>query len=92
MISWTVKHATTVLLTVMAIAIFGTVSYISLPRESSPDIKIPVVLVTTPYPGASPADIEGLVSNPLENELAGLKNIKKLESTSSEGEYRLHRI
>lgn len=85
MISWTVQHATTVLLTVLAIAIFGTVSYISLPRESSPDIKIPLVLVTTPYPGASPSDIEGLVSNPLENELAGLKNIKKLESTSSEG-------
>ena len=60
-------------------------SVVHLLRESSPDIKIPVVLVTTPYPGASPADIEGVVSNPLENELAGLKNIKKLESTSSEG-------
>ena len=85
MIQWTVRHATTVLLAVLAIAIFGSISYCSLPRESSPDITIPVVMVTTPYPGASPSDIEGLVSNPLENELAALRNVKEMTSVSSEG-------
>ena len=84
MIQWTVKHATTVMLTVFAIAIFGSSSYCSLPREASPDITIPVVMITTAYPGASPADIEGLVTNPMENELAGLRNVKEMTSVSSE--------
>ena len=81
MIRWLVEHATTVVLAVMAIALFGALSYITLPRESSPDITIPVVLVTTPYPGVSPADVEGLISIPMERELAGLQDVKKLSST-----------
>ena len=85
MIRWLVEHATTVVLAVMAIALFGALSYITLPRESSPDITIPVVLVTTPYPGVSPADVEGLISIPMERELAGLQDVKKLSSTSAEG-------
>ena len=64
-IEWLVDHATTVSLAVGAVALFGLLAYITLPRESSPDITIPVVLVTTPYPGVSPADVEELISTPL---------------------------
>ena len=85
MIKWLVRHAPTVWLLVLSIIAFGSIAYISLPREAAPDVKIPVVLVTTPYVGVSPADVESLVTIPIENELAGVKDIKKLSSTSAEG-------
>src|SRR5690606_16513710 len=56
-----------------------------LPREAAPDVKIPFVTITTPYPGVSPKDIESLVTIPLENELSGIKDIKAITSTSAEG-------
>ncbi|MGK0347813.1 MAG: multidrug efflux pump [Myxococcota bacterium] len=85
MIRWLVNHPTTVFVVAVAVLIFGMISYITLPRESSPDITIPIVLVTTPYIGVSPQDVEKLVTIPLENELAGLQDIKELGSTSAEG-------
>lgn len=85
MIKWLVSHAPTVWLLVFSIIAFGSIAYISLPREASPDVKIPVVMVTTPYIGVSPADVESLVTIPIENELAGIKDVKKLGSTSAEG-------
>lgn len=85
MIRWLVQRPTTVFLAVFAIFAFGLLSYITLPRESSPDIQIPMVLVTTPYIGVSPQDIESLVTIPIENEVAGVQDIKELLSTSAEG-------
>lgn len=85
MISWLVHHRATVLLGVLCIIVFGATTYNSLPREASPDVKIPVVMVTVPYIGVSPADIESLVTIPMENELSGIKDLKKMSSTSAEG-------
>ena len=83
MIRWLVKHASVVLLLVLSVTVFGIVSYIGLPREAAPDVKIPVVLVSTPYIGVSPSDIESLVTIPIENELAGVNDLKKMSSTST---------
>jgi multidrug efflux pump len=85
MIRWIVDHGASVVLLILAILVFGGMSYATLPREASPDVKIPVVLVSTPYIGVSPADMESLVTIPIENELAGLKDVKKMSSTSAEG-------
>ncbi len=85
MIRWLVDHATTVTIAVVCVFLFGTGSYITLPRESSPDITIPVVIVSTPYIGVSPEDVENLITIPMEIELASLKNTKTLTSTSAEG-------
>ncbi len=85
MIRFLVHHATTVFLAVACVIVFGASSYLSLPRESQPDIDIPVVVVTTPYVGASPEDLEGLVTIPLENELASLTDVKTMKSSSAEG-------
>ena len=85
LIAWLVDHATTVFLAVICLFVAGMSAYIDLPRESNPDITIPVVLVSTPYIGVSPEDIEGLITIPLENELAGLRDVKVMNSTSAEG-------
>ena len=65
MIRWLVNHPTTVFVVALAVLIFGMISYVTLPRESSPDITIPIVLVTTPYIGVSPQDVEKLVTIPV---------------------------
>lgn len=85
MIATLVKHRAAVSLMVCCITIFGLLTYRSLPREASPDVEVPVVLVTTPYIGVSPKDIETLITIPIENELSGIKDLKKMSSTSAEG-------
>ncbi|MCP4809676.1 MAG: TolC family protein [Proteobacteria bacterium] len=82
---WLVDHPTTVLVAVIAMLIFGISAYATLPRESTPDITIPVVVVTTPYIGVSPEDIETLVTIPMERQLKDLKDVDKMTSTSYEG-------
>jgi len=80
-----VNSATTVFVAVVMVFLFGLWSYNSLPRESSPDITVPMVLVTTTYVGVAPGDIESLVTIPLENELTSLKDVKEMTSNSAEG-------
>ena len=67
-----VNHATTLLLAMACVFAFGAAAYIQLPRESSPDITTPVVMISTPYPGVAPEDIEGLVTIPLEIKKQGI--------------------
>ena len=65
--------------------VVGLYSYLTLPRESTPDITIPVVLVLTNHEGVAPADIETLITRPIERKLKGLKEVKELRSVSAEG-------
>ena len=86
MIRGLIERQAVVRLVVFMTVVFGAYTYFGyLPREASPDVKIPVVMVSTPYVGVAPKDIESLVTNPLENELAGVKDLKKMSSSSVEG-------
>ncbi len=80
-----VRNRAPILLVTVCIFLFGLFTYIELPREAFPDIDIPVVMVSTPYTGVSPEDIESLITVPVESELAGLKDLKKMSSVSAEG-------
>ncbi|MHB1050353.1 MAG: efflux RND transporter permease subunit [Bacteroidota bacterium] len=83
--SLAVDNKTAVYLLMALILIFGYTSYTDMPREATPDITIPYVIVSTPYIGVSPVDIEGLISQPLERALKGLKDVKQINSVSKEG-------
>lgn len=85
MIRFIIGHRAPVLLLIVITFLFGLVSYSSLPRENNPDVKIPIVMVTTPYVGVSPQDVESLVTIPIENEVSGVKDLKTITSTSAEG-------
>jgi HAE1 family hydrophobic/amphiphilic exporter-1 len=61
----------------------GLYSFFTLPRESNPEVKIPYGIVITTYPGASPSDVEELVTKKIETSLAGLKDVKTITSNSS---------
>ena len=83
--SLAVDNKTAVYLLMALILIFGYTSYTDMPREATPDITIPYVIVSTPYIGVSPVDVEGLISQPLERALKGLKDVKQINSVSKEG-------
>jgi CzcA family heavy metal efflux pump len=80
-----VDNKVAVYLLMALILVFGWMSYNQLPREAAPDVTIPLIIVATPYIGVSPVDIEGLISQPLERALKGLKDLKQLTSVSKEG-------
>jgi multidrug efflux pump len=80
-----VDNKVAVYILLLLIVLIGWSTYNSLPRESAPDITIPLVIVTTPYIGVSPADIEGLVTQPLERNLKSIKDVKLISSVSKEG-------
>ena len=78
-------HQTSVLFLFAFITITGLMAYRVIPRESFPEIEIPMIAVNTIYPGVTPADIESLVTRPLEDELSTISEIQELTSTSVEG-------
>ena len=80
-----VDNRVTVYILSAIIVFMGTMAYRSLPREAAPDITIPLVIVSVPYVGVSPSDVEGLVTQPLERELKSLKDVKEISSSSKEG-------
>ncbi len=69
----------------MAIVVLaGLATYLSLPRESFPEIKIPLILVSSFYAGTSPEDMESQVTRKIEVELKGLSGLKEIRSTSQD--------
>ncbi len=83
--SLAVDHQTSVMVLFGFITIAGLLAYRGIPRESFPEVEIPMIAVNTIYVGVSPADIESLVTRPLEDELSTISEIKDLTSTSVEG-------
>lgn len=72
-----------VILMIFLITLWGIYSFQLLPRESNPEVKIPIATIITTYPGVSPSDIEELVTKKIEKKVSGLKGIKKITSNSS---------
>ncbi len=61
---------------------FGLYKYISLPKESEPDISLPVIYISISHKGISPTDSERLLIKPFEKELKNIEGVKKISSTS----------
>ncbi len=80
-----IKYRTSVVVLTILLAIGGLFSYLTIPKESSPSIEIPNIVVTVLYPGASPDDIESLITQPIEREVQSVNGIKEIQSTSTEG-------
>ena len=85
LIDHTVGRSRTVLVTLLFILIAGSIAYRDIPRESQPDINIPIIYVTVSHDGISPEDSERLIIRPLEQELRIIEGIKEMRSTGYEG-------
>jgi len=83
--TFSIAHATSVVVLFVFISVAGLLAYLNIPKESSPQIAIPLLVVNTVYPGVSPADVETLVTRPLEEELNTIADVREMTSTSTEG-------
>lgn len=80
-----IQRRGTVYVLMFIAVVVGIYSYVTLPRESNPDITIPYVLVVTNYEGVASEDIESLITLPIERKLKGLKEVEEIRSVSAEG-------
>ena len=80
-----ISRKSTVFAFMIIIFIAGLFSYVTLPRESEPDITIPIIMVMTNYEGAASEDVENLITLPLERKLKSVKDVKEVRSVSAEG-------
>ena len=65
--------------------IAGVTAYVGLPKEGEPDIEIPALFVSVPFPGISAEDAERLLVQPMETELSDLDGLKTMTGTAAEG-------
>src|SRR5690554_1638566 len=79
-----VKKPYTVFVAVILILILGAISFINLQTDLLPSLDLPYLMVMTPYPGASPEEVELVVTRPIEQVLATTSNIKNISSISNE--------
>ena len=80
-----VRNPVAVNLATLAVIAAGVMAYFSMPREVFPEFTLGTVTVTTVYPGASPEDVERLVTFKVEDELEGIDGINQTSSRSLEG-------
>ena len=83
--SLAIEHKTSVLVLLFIIGLMGALAYRATPKESFPEMAIPMIAINTIYPGVSPADVESQVTRILEEDLATISEISDLTSTSVEG-------
>ncbi len=88
MIGWLdsiLRRPRAVLSAMLVLVVAGLFAYITIPKESNPDITIPIFFVSTTLPGISPQDAERLLVKPIEVKLRGLEGLKQITAYSTEG-------
>jgi len=80
--SWLIDHTTVAYVATIVITLWGLSSFLSLPKESFPDIQLPQIYVATVYAGTSPKDMENLIVRPIEKQCKGISGIKKITSNA----------
>ena len=72
-------------LVMLAIVIFGLMSYVHLPISSLPNVDYPFISVTATLPGATPETMASSIATPLERQFAGIAGLSSFNSISSTG-------
>ncbi len=80
-----VKRRVTTAMVMAIIVVIGSISFFKLGLDLLPDIDYPVVSVITTYSGASPEDVETLLTRPVEEIVSQVNRVKKVTSISQEG-------
>ena len=85
MAKFCIKHKVTTLLAVIMISVFGVVFTTRLQMALLPDMEAPMAIVVCYYNGATPGDIEELITRPLETAIMSVSGVEEVSSTSSDG-------
>jgi multidrug efflux pump len=77
-----IANRTTVYIFTVLLIFFGIVQYGSTPKERFPEIVFPYFMIGTIHPGTAPADVENLITRPIEKQLKGIDGVKEISSNS----------
>ena len=84
-VKWAIRNTPAMNTVVLAVLIVGTISAFMLRREVFPQFELEIVLVTVPYPGASPDEVESGICQKVEEAVRSVDGIKKVTSVAAEG-------
>ncbi|GAB3335745.1 hypothetical protein GCM10027299_45040 [Larkinella ripae] len=79
-----IKRPILIIVLFVVLGILGLFSYSQMRYELLPNLSIPFIIVTTPYPGASPAEVESGITKPVEDVVSSADRIKRVQSLSLE--------
>jgi len=85
LVALAVRRRVTVLMCALALAAFGVVGYQRLPLDLLPDISYPSLTVQTDFPDTAPAEVENLVTRPVEEAVGVLRGLRTVHSVSRPG-------
>ncbi|HEY3782023.1 MAG TPA: efflux RND transporter permease subunit [Fimbriimonadaceae bacterium] len=74
-----------ILMMMIALIVLGLLAYSSMRKEQNPDVSFGSVTVSTVYPGASPEEVNTLVSRKIEEAISGVNGMREIDATSEEG-------
>ena len=81
---YSVKKPFTIFVAVVIVAVFGLVAVYKMTPDLFPSINTPYAVVATTYPGASAEEVEVQITDPIEQQLATLSNVKNVSSMSAD--------
>ena len=84
-IDYAISHARLTIATLVFLLVAGAVAYVTIPKESEPDVRIPIIFVQLSQRGISPEDSERLLLRPVETQLKSVGHVKEMRSTAYEG-------
>ncbi|KPQ06801.1 MAG: Cation/multidrug efflux pump [Rhodobacteraceae bacterium HLUCCA12] len=83
-VDWAAAHARMVIALILLTLGAGAAAYLNLPKEGEPDIEVPALFVSVPFPGISATDSESLLIRPMERELADLDGLTRMSATAAQ--------
>ena len=86
LIRYAIDRPVAVIAAVLIAVLFGTISLSRIPVQLAPDVRKPIVVVETSWPGAAPTEIEREIVNPQEETLRGLDGLEIMTSRSRTGQ------
>ncbi len=84
-IDWSIKQRKAILLLLIFLTLGGAAAYLSIPKESEPDVAIPMINVSMVYDGITSEDAERLLLKPMEKELRSIEGLKSITSVANQG-------
>ena len=84
-IDYAISHSRVIIGVLVFIFIAGTIAYITIPKEATPDVNIPVIYISLSQKGVSPEDSERLLVKPIEDEVKTVEGVKEVRSTAYSG-------
>ena len=86
LIAWFVDNPVAANLLMFMLIVSGLLGLVEVRKEEFPNIEVPAVVVTVPYLGAAPAEVESGVCTRIEEAIQGIEGIDKVKTTAAEGQ------